>query len=124
MGPLISPTHCTKITLYQKKPLITPRHPSYHRHTAPKSPCTRKNLLSPLATPHITDTLHQNHPVPENTSYHPSPPLISPTHCTKITLYQKTPLITPRHPSYHRHTAHHTPHTTHHTPHTTHHTPH
>merc|ERR1712120_13196 len=74
-SPLISPTHCTKITLYQKKPLITLRHPSYPQHTAPKSPCTRKNLLSPLVTPHITHTLHQNRPVPEKTSYHPSSPL-------------------------------------------------
>ena len=60
--------------MYQKKPLITPRHPSRHQHTAPKSPCTRKNLLSPLVTTRITNTLHQNHPIPEKTSYHPSSP--------------------------------------------------
>merc|ERR1711872_621565 len=94
-------TQSTRITLYQKKSLITPQHSSYHLHSPPESPCIRKKLLSPLNTPHITYTVHQNHPVSEKTSYHPSTPPISPTQSTRITLYQKKPLITPQHPPYH-----------------------
>merc|ERR1712121_103532 len=104
-APYAPTSTSTTPTRYQKKPLITPQHPSFHQHTSPESPCIRKNPLSPLNTPHFTNTLHQNHPVSEKTPYHPSTPLISPTHFTRITLYQKKPLITPQLPSFHQHTS-------------------
>merc|ERR1711888_109068 len=94
----------TKFTPYQKKPLITPQHPSFHLHTPPNSPRIRKNPLSPLNTPRFTYTLHQIHPVSEKTPYHPSTPLVSPTHSPKFPPYQKKPLISPQPPSFHLHT--------------------